>query len=148
MPIGESLVKFEVDNSVAVHTNKEFFTSFTHMLIATRRIPEEISPYEIPMLHEAMKRENVMPEELYEAFWKAYRDPYVPNTGIEWRHLWKHIEESRNVSDLYTYDEMAQICDRDNLPREAFEFVDSIAEAEKEKNPDVNLRYVKIWRRK
>ena len=38
-------------------------------------------------------------EEAYTALWKAFADAYVPSTGIEFRHIYKHIEERRKAND-------------------------------------------------
>lgn len=56
----------------------------------------------------ALQKFAVTEKELYEAFWMAYADPYVPASGIEFRHLWKHIEVMRYGYDRrsYTYEEM------------------------------------------
>lgn len=44
---------------------------------------------------EALKRFNVTEKELEEGFWQAYADHYTPQTGIEFRHIFKHIKENR-----------------------------------------------------
>jgi hypothetical protein len=38
-------------------------------------------------------------EEAYLGIWKAFADAYVPSTGIEFKHIYKHIEERRKAND-------------------------------------------------
>lgn len=50
----------------------------------------------------AVKKFNVTEKELEEGFWRAYADHYTPQSGIEFRHIFKHIsqireEEPKNV---------------------------------------------------
>lgn len=51
---------------------------------------------EMFLMKESMRRFNVKPIEAIEGFWRAYSDPYVKDGRIEWRNLWKHIQEYRN----------------------------------------------------
>lgn len=74
---------------------------------------------------ECLNRNNVTCQELIDAYWKAYSDPYVGKEGIQWRHLWKHIEKSRvgSGSKLYTYNEMLNIVDKEYIDTDHFESV-------------------------
>ena len=44
----------------------------------------------------ALEKYEVTEKELYESFWQAYADPYVPPSGIEFRHIYKHIKSKRD----------------------------------------------------
>lgn len=44
----------------------------------------------------AIGRFNVTEEELEDGFWKAYADHFTPQTGIEFKHIFKHIKEKRD----------------------------------------------------
>lgn len=73
-----------------------------------------------------LERFEITEQELNDAFWEAYADPYVPSTGTEFRHLWKHINKKRLGSGdkLYTYREMLNICHRESITTDHFEFID------------------------
>ena len=43
----------------------------------------------------ALEKFDVTEKELEDGFWKAYGDHFVPQSGIEFRHIFKHIKESR-----------------------------------------------------
>lgn len=70
----------------------------------------------------AMERFTITERELNDAFWLAYADAYVPATGIEFRHLWKHIEVMRKGSTkrTYTYEEMLNYCDKNGIGTDSF----------------------------
>lgn len=40
---------------------------------------------------QALKRFNVTESELEQGFWDAYADHFTPQTGIEFRHIYKHV---------------------------------------------------------
>lgn len=44
---------------------------------------------------EALKRFDVTEEELDYGFWCAYADHFTPQSGIEFRHIYKHVQEFR-----------------------------------------------------
>ena len=85
----------------------------------------EYSDVSIWSFKEACNRNSVTCQELIDAYWNAYSDPYVGRDGIQWRHLWKHIEKFRHGSGekLYTYKEMLNIVDRENITTDHFEFI-------------------------
>ena len=43
----------------------------------------------------AVKKFKVTEEELKEGFWRAYADHYTPQSGIEFRHIYKHVQKIR-----------------------------------------------------
>lgn len=43
----------------------------------------------------AVQRFKVTESELEDGFWKAYADHFTPQTGIEFRHIFKWIEIDR-----------------------------------------------------
>jgi len=75
---------------------------------------------------DALKRFEVTEKELNDAFWISYSDPYVPSSGAEFRHLWKHIEKMRNGSGdkLYSYKEVLSICDKQKISTDHFDFIE------------------------
>lgn len=74
---------------------------------------------------ESVSRNNVTCQELVEAYWKAYQDPYVGKEGIQFRHLWKHIEKMRTGDgSIYTYEQMLNKMDKEKIPMEAFTMID------------------------
>lgn len=54
---------------------------------------------------QAIKRFNVTEKELENGFWRAYADHYTPSSGIEFRHIYKHVQKMRNGEDQ-TIDEI------------------------------------------
>jgi len=48
---------------------------------------------------EAIHRFNITESELEEAFWLAYADHFVPQSGIEFKHIYKHVEAKRKESN-------------------------------------------------
>ena len=44
---------------------------------------------------EALQKFSVTEKELEDGFWGAYADHFTPSTGIEFRHIYKHVLESR-----------------------------------------------------
>ena len=90
-------------------------------IIAAMNLPGDI---EKSMFMTALTRFEVTDHELTEAFWLAYADPYVPGAGIEFRHLWKHIEQMRGKKkETFTYHQMLSVMHRESLPQEAFEIL-------------------------
>ena len=53
---------------------------------------------------EALRRFNVTDKELEDGFWKAYADHFTPASGIEFRHIYKHVLESRENSGKVNID--------------------------------------------
>lgn len=44
----------------------------------------------------AIKKFDVTEKELEDGFWEAYADHFTPQTGIEFRHIYKHIKAKRD----------------------------------------------------
>ena len=76
----------------------------------------------------ALDRFKITEKELNEGFWQAYADPYVPQSGLEFRHLWKHIEVMRKGEGRrsYTYEQMLVKMDQDKISMEAFSMIDEL----------------------
>ena len=121
---GFSLV--EVSNNQLAHSSKDFFMAFSHMMLTTRKSGAWNTEYESGLFQQVLKMNEVTCKELYDSFFKAYSDQYTPSSGIEWRNLWKHIEEARMGKDrtYYTYDEMLSICHKDYISTDHFEFIE------------------------
>ena len=94
------------------HSSKDFFASFSHMMLTTRKSGGWNTEYEAGLFQQVLKMNEVTCKELYDSFFKAYSDQYTPSSGIEWRNLWKHIEEIRMGKDrtYYTHAEILNIC--------------------------------------
>jgi hypothetical protein len=77
---------------------------------------------------DALKRFDITEAELNDAFWLAYSDPYVPQSGVEFRHLWKHIEVMRKGEDrkTYTYEQMLDVMNKRKIPMSSFSMIDEI----------------------
>lgn len=50
---------------------------------------------EISLLRISMEKFLLTFDEVMNALWKAYADPYVANGVIQFRHIWKHVEIAR-----------------------------------------------------
>lgn len=74
--------------------------------------------YSSDMFLRACKRFELTSNETREAFWRAYADAFVPSTGIEFRHIYKHVLEIRKESGegktlkLYSYEEAIRYCEK------------------------------------
>lgn len=44
----------------------------------------------------ALERFQVTEKELEYGFWEAYADHFTPQSGIEFRHIYKHIKQKRD----------------------------------------------------
>lgn len=75
------------------------------------------------MIQHAMKLKKVTPAEVYDAFWKAYNDPYTSADGIEWKHLWKYISQERGDERKFTYREMENYCIEKGISTDFFTHV-------------------------
>lgn len=91
---GLKTATMSVDNSVPVHKNREFAKGIAYM-IATFNKQESPSEIDIWMLVESCKHHKVKPKELYDAFFEASGDEFLPKTGMEFRHLFKFIKKKR-----------------------------------------------------
>lgn len=121
----------EVNPRLPVHENAEFLKGLT-LMIAVSAGKKKLSKLEKWMLVEACEKHQVMPKEAYQAFWKAYGDPYVGKEGIQFRHLWKHIEKSRYGENgrLYTYEQMLDYCDDHHCSTDNFVMVEDQKDSE------------------
>lgn len=57
----------------------------------------------------AVEKFNVTDKELEKGFWLAYADHYTPASGIEFRHIYKHVQIMREKGEEFTsemYDQM------------------------------------------
>lgn len=91
----DCMVKHVVDDTLPAHEQEQFFTAYMTLISQTRR--HDISMTENQMILYSMKRKECTPSECVDAFWKAFDDPYVPASGIEWRHIAKHIDDARDL---------------------------------------------------
>lgn len=83
---------------------------------------------EFSLLAIALKQNEVTVDEAFEAFWKAYGDPYVSQGRIEFRHLWKYISEKRGENEKqFAYIEMLREMDKAGVTTDAFECLDGNA---------------------
>lgn len=115
----------DIDGQIPVHENGEFLKALSLML-AVSVGKKNLAKLEKWMLVEACEKHRVMPEEMYRAFWKAYGDPYVGKEGIQFRHLWKHIQKERYGQEgrTFTYEQMLDYCDKKNCSTDVFSLVD------------------------
>jgi hypothetical protein len=44
----------------------------------------------------ALDKFNITEKELEDGFWGAYADHFVPQSGIEFKHIYKHIKAKRD----------------------------------------------------
>lgn len=47
----------------------------------------------------AVKRFELTENELVDGFWRAYADHMIPSSGIEFRHIFKHVTQIREEKD-------------------------------------------------
>src|SRR5690625_7451572 len=118
MPGENGLIDFKVPAGQLASSNKEFFKSFGRMLLSTRSSGKWNNQYEPGLLQKVISDNQVTCKELHDACYKAYSDAYTPQSGIEWRRLWKHIEESRLGcgGGRYTYQKTRGVLRREQRP--------------------------------
>ena len=126
MPGERGLVEMRVGENELSFKNKAFFESFGKMVLSTRQGGQWNNQYEPGLLQKVLKDNSVTCKELHDAFYKAYSDHFTPQTGVEWRHLFKHIEKSRHGSGdkFYTYNEMLHICHKESITTDHFDFIE------------------------
>ena len=119
--LGLGIVKYQ-PGALAV-ANKDVVKGIIYLIETGGAAYSEIA---IWAFREACQREEVTCKELIDAYWKAYSDPYVGKEGIQFRHLWKHIEKARLGSGdrLYTYNEMLHVCDKEHITTDSFTLVE------------------------
>jgi len=70
---------------------------------------------------QAVKMNSVTCQELIDGYWGSYSDQYVGKEGIQWRHLWKHIDEQRTCGQKpMTYSQMLNDMHRKGLTTESY----------------------------
>ena len=118
-------------------------------ILATRPNGSWNTDFEPQLLRHLLKEHEVTIAEAIKAFKKAYSDHYTPASGIEWRHLWKHIEEMRKGRErrLYSYREMQNICDKENINTDHFERLDDIADKIQDEFPERDIKDIQCWKR-
>lgn len=89
-PDNDRLTKMTVDDSIPAHKQKSFFTAFMSLIQQTRK--DVMTTTEHQMILYAMRRHDCRPSQCVAAFWDAFDDPYVPATGVEWRHIRKKMK--------------------------------------------------------
>lgn len=126
MPGEQGLVEMRVAEKELSFRNRAFFESFGKMVLSTRQGGQWNNQYEPGLLQKVLKDNTVTCKELHDAFYKAYSDHFTPQTGIEWRHLFKHIEKSRHGSGdkFYTHNEMLNICHKEKITTDHFQFIE------------------------
>lgn len=129
--------------------NNSSLKSFSKLLLATRNGSWN-SDVEPLLLKQMLNEYEVTIGEAIEAFKKAYSDHYTPKSGIEWRHLYKHIEEMRKGRDrqYYSYREVLNICDREDITTDHFTRVESEVSRQKQENPNTDIKDMLCWKRK
>ena len=109
-PKTERLISVDADphSLLATKQNTELVHHLFYMIAVSANIKEVSKPQRL-MFWEAIKQQKLTVEEALQAFWKAYGDPYISaNTGIEFRHLMKYVNEKRESKSnrLYSYAEV------------------------------------------
>lgn len=103
----------------AVADNKQFAMGIIYLIESDGANYDSIAIWNF---RKACERFDVTCQEMIDAYWRAYSDPYVGKEGIQFRHLWKHIEKNRlGEGKVYTYDEMIDLVTSKKYPQEAFE---------------------------
>lgn len=122
---GEAYIETVQMPNGPIAKSKKAFTGLCLYILTTRPNGKWRSDFEPALLRDLMEDRQVTIEEAFTAFFEAFSDRFTPGTGIEWRHLWNHIEEQRLGRDrrLYTYEEMLNIIDKENIDTDHFEIV-------------------------
>lgn len=100
-PKGDQFGSIEIDPTTPACTKQVLAPLELMLAHASNR--EALGDGEFNLLGQALKRFNVTADEVFDAFWKAYADPYVSQGKIEFRHLWKHIEKERHKEPTPQY---------------------------------------------
>lgn len=99
-PDGNSIGKLDLPPDMPAVESKQMIASL-NMMIAHAAGEEKTDKIKMWMMCEALRRNRVTCKELVDAFWKAYGDQYVSQGRIEFRHLWKYIEQQRNIPSYW-----------------------------------------------
>ena len=118
--------KLEYREDELAHKNRAFIMGVFYLIEMDGAEYDEIRMWSF---REACSRYNVTCQELIDAYWRAYSDPYVGKAGIQFRNLWKHIENSRTGGQRpMSYDAMLDDMHRKSLPMSAYRQVDELDE--------------------
>ena len=79
--------------------------SILNLMISTAGGMDAMDDSAVTLLTLALREFSVTNDEVMNAFWRAYADPYVSQGKIEFRHLWKYISQSRGSGKLLTHAE-------------------------------------------
>lgn len=105
-----------------VTDNKQFAMGIIYLIESDGAEYDEISIWNF---RRACEQFEVTCQEMIDAYWKAYSDPYVGKEGIQFRHLYKHIEQHRTGGGKkYTYDQMIDLVTARKYPQEAFKLIE------------------------
>lgn len=61
---------------------------------------EKMNADQIKLFRQACRKNRITNEEAWEAFWRAYGDPYVSGGVIGFRHINKHVQEYREQKQI------------------------------------------------
>jgi hypothetical protein len=76
------------------HENKQFITALITMIQVSNGDSGIVANHAW-LMSEGFRFHNVSCKEAYDAFWKAYADPFLSGGRIEFRNIMKHVEERR-----------------------------------------------------
>ena len=121
--IGIGVIKYK--KSQPVIENNDILQGVIFLIESTGASYSDI---QIWAFRESCKRENVTCQELIDGYWKAYSDRFVGKEGIQWRHIWNHIEVARKGDSrkVYTYFEMVDMVTSGKYPQSAFTQIDEL----------------------
>jgi hypothetical protein len=136
------------DNCIA--DDPQLMQGLGRYILATRKNGNWNTDFEPKLLQSLLDEHDVTVEEAVKAFKKAYSDHYTPSSGIEWRHLWKHIEEMRKGRErrLFSYREMMDICDKERINTDHFERLPEVAKRIQNEFPERDPKDIQCWKRK
>lgn len=139
-----------VQKDELAHSNNQFMKGLVRLVLHTRQGGKQNEiRVELNLMKMMFQEHGVTAEEAYEGFKQAYSDQYTPQSGVSWRHIYKHIEEMRKGVDrkLYTYGEMLRICDKEEISTDTFEHVKEVFDKVREKSPEKDLTSIRCWKR-
>lgn len=131
----EGMVKVEVIPDEPITAQRDAVLAFVEMLAISS--PTEMSKGQKRLVHMALKQNKVTTREAFEAFWKAYGDPYLSGGRIEFRNLMKYITEMRGAEKPLTYQQVCALVTKEGYDMNTdFEII----------NPESPGK--KLWKRK
>lgn len=120
------IANIKYDPDAIASTDEKFCKGMVYLMETQGANYDAIS---IWAFREACERNNVTCQELYDAYWKAYADPFVGKEGIQFRHLWKHIEQSRTGgSRIMTYNQMLNDMHKNNYSMSMYKQINELDE--------------------